>query len=765
MSPMDVNWVPTRATPRDLARDAAREASRDIVREHPRDAGRDNTRDVSRPTARPASRGATRANRTDTRTRIEDDSTQESGRERPVSKAEFSALLALLSGMGPSVREGLAEQLPAETASLVDRLLEGETEAVEPDAQTADEALRYGLLQLVADDRSGSNVIDLAAYARSKQKEPSAMTMESAGTNSGREQMEGVQDGTQHAAIQAPARAAGAADASSNDNTSPTDSGAQRARMLDALSRVTSRRGSSVEQLLALGDAKGADARAALDSLLAQAGTPAGARLAARAIMSQTNASLLGGSDNEQALGALSSARQDGVDMTALAAAASHNATATNAVKSGDVATPVKALDGLDPELRARVERVIDRMKNEYGHDVSIVETTRSQERQDWLYEQGRTREGSVVTWTRDSAHTHGEAVDVIIDGRYDNAAGFGRLQRIAKEEGLRTLGMKDPGHLELAQRGNGNSANTVAARTTPTTQIDSASAAGVARVAGVAGVATVASVADASATPRVGMGVNSDNLMQVAQQQAGRGSHNASTNQDGASSERDRGASHSEHRRGDRTSTAIGSLTDNSSAIGATFSNGATVSVVNGTERASASQATTGSDQIQRVADIQQMRADAPATPLNRMTLNVDNGNGTQERITVDLRGNTVSTHISTDANTAGSMRLRTAELQDALGRHGLDGDTVRVSGTRQEPSDAARVTGLERDPLRPMTTASQDGAASSGQRERAPWERQSSRDSQQDSSRREQAEQARDDRQEQQGRQRRPNFFLGNE
>ncbi|MFN5582664.1 MAG: hypothetical protein ACK5BA_09175, partial [Gemmatimonas sp.] len=71
------------------------------------------------------------------------------------------------------------------------------------------------------------------------------------------------------------------------------------------------------------------------------------------------------------------------------------------------------------------------------------METTRSQERQDWLFEQGRTRGGPVVTWTRDSAHTRGAAVDVMIDSTWDNPAGYARLQRIAREEGLRTLGMR----------------------------------------------------------------------------------------------------------------------------------------------------------------------------------------------------------------------------------------------------------------------------------------------------------------------------------
>jgi len=56
------------------------------------------------------------------------------------------------------------------------------------------------------------------------------------------------------------------------------------------------------------------------------------------------------------------------------------------------------------------------------GVNPLVVETFRSQERQNYLYAQGRTRSGSVVTWTLNSIHTKKNAVDVIpqrkIDGK-----------------------------------------------------------------------------------------------------------------------------------------------------------------------------------------------------------------------------------------------------------------------------------------------------------------------------------------------------------
>lgn len=50
------------------------------------------------------------------------------------------------------------------------------------------------------------------------------------------------------------------------------------------------------------------------------------------------------------------------------------------------------------------------------GIDIFVTETHRSQERQDYLYEQGRTRPGKVVTWTRSSNHTAGYAWDIAVN-------------------------------------------------------------------------------------------------------------------------------------------------------------------------------------------------------------------------------------------------------------------------------------------------------------------------------------------------------------
>jgi len=70
----------------------------------------------------------------------------------------------------------------------------------------------------------------------------------------------------------------------------------------------------------------------------------------------------------------------------------------------------------LEPAFRAKVEALLGALRAR-GHRPVIAEAWRSQARQDALYAQGRTRPGVIVTWTTDSEHTRGRAVD-LIDGR-----------------------------------------------------------------------------------------------------------------------------------------------------------------------------------------------------------------------------------------------------------------------------------------------------------------------------------------------------------
>lgn len=624
--------------------------------------------------------------------------------KRKPTRAEFSALLQLLAGAGTNVRSELLKQVPAGDASLIDRLLSGEavesteipdSNGVLPGATVSDvltdalqtsrvatDAMRYGLLK----DNGTSdmhNRNDLAKQMAKELMQVDAKSLMGDADQSTPEELRGLTRALQNVGDHGHAR--------------------------EVLGRIVSRRGSSVDQLKALGQNGDADVRVALDALLSRAGTPAGLEIAGA------------------------------VDNAGIAAAAAALASA-NATSAADVTTPVRTTDALAPELRRKLERVVERMKGEYGHDVSVVETARSQERQDFLFEQGRTRPGAVVTWTRDSAHTRGEAVDVIIDGTYNNAEGFARLQRIAREEGLRTLGVRDPGHLELASESKIGAAlgalaggNEDAPKATPLIAT-SAPASGVARVAGAAGVAGVARVAEPGASRGFDRSLNattsniSNGSMSTVASTSTPASSNGQGNAFGRSERDEQGRPMNDGRKlGSARRETLGAT--DAAAFGAPQPT--TVSNVDSTTQAAAPSA--GVSSAERVADLQALRDNTPAGSVSRLTLNVDAPDGGQDRITVDLRGASVGTQISTDASNAERLRMRTAELQDALGRHGLESDSVRISSqSRAESVDATRHVVGERDGIR-LNAAQQsnagDGAMNQGQRERSAnareWDR----------------------------------------
>lgn len=76
----------------------------------------------------------------------------------------------------------------------------------------------------------------------------------------------------------------------------------------------------------------------------------------------------------------------------------------------------------------------------ERGLKVSITETYRSQERQNYLYEQGRSRSGKVVTWTKNSRHTSRRAWDICqnVKGKeYSDSSFFAECGKVAAELGI----------------------------------------------------------------------------------------------------------------------------------------------------------------------------------------------------------------------------------------------------------------------------------------------------------------------------------------
>ena len=73
----------------------------------------------------------------------------------------------------------------------------------------------------------------------------------------------------------------------------------------------------------------------------------------------------------------------------------------------------ISDINELDSETKKGCLLFIEECKKR-NLDIRIFETYRPQERQDYLYEQGRTRSGVQVTWTKSSYHTTRRAFDVI---------------------------------------------------------------------------------------------------------------------------------------------------------------------------------------------------------------------------------------------------------------------------------------------------------------------------------------------------------------
>jgi hypothetical protein len=231
------------------------------------------------------------------------------------------------------------------------------------------------------------------------------------------------------------------------------------------------------------------------------------------------------------------------------------------------------------------------------------------------------------VTWTKNSKHTQGRAVDVAVDGGSADSSAYKALQRIAKEEGLQTLGAKDPGHLEL--RGTGKNANDV----TPAIPAEPADASGpgAVSVARVAQIAQVAKVAQARA-PRPA---------QVA-----------------------------------RVAPAD---TSGYSAMNASFASREQSSTSHTAVQPAAPAA--GAEAVARAERIMSAMDNAPARSLSQITMSVDGGNGTTDRIHLAMRGSALDTTIDTgDARLSQVLNARSDELSRALAKDGIELSEFRV-------------------------------------------------------------------------------------
>ena len=415
----------------------------------------------------------------------------------------------------------------------------------------------------------------------------------------------------------------------------------------------------------------------------------------------------------------------------------------------------VRSLDRLAPAFRGRLERVLQRMQDELGLDVRVAETWRSQERQDLLFEQGRSAPGPVVTWTRHSNHTRGLAADVAIDAPSNEDAAWKQLARVAAEEGLRTLAPDDPGHIELANDTTAHSAPAAESRA------DGAPA-GITRVARIAGVAHVARVASVAAPGRTGSAGASSRGAAVAAQAPtvaaptnlaavpSSGSPVADPASDTNGSQANAAPSPSRHAFGPlavapSTETAETADTGDAPIPAATGSQPTrpgsrrvasdsregeplaselsvnppgrrAANVDGGSVRAAAEPSPAGAtdapaaagplstasgpDIAERVARVLMLRDAAAAAPATGVTMMLDGADGAAARIRLALRGNAVGATIdTTDPVEALELAGRTGELQRVLEKHGLETSRLTVreaasglaSDTRVNTIDAA--------------------------------------------------------------------------
>lgn len=73
-------------------------------------------------------------------------------------------------------------------------------------------------------------------------------------------------------------------------------------------------------------------------------------------------------------------------------------------------------INALTPTAQKACRLFLEKCK-EAGLNIFITETYRSQERQNELWEQGRTKPGNIVTWTLNSRHTGRMAWDIATNG------------------------------------------------------------------------------------------------------------------------------------------------------------------------------------------------------------------------------------------------------------------------------------------------------------------------------------------------------------
>lgn len=120
-----------------------------------------------------------------------------------------------------------------------------------------------------------------------------------------------------------------------------------------------------------------------------------------------------------------------------------------------DITKACRDIKELSPLAQIACNLFMDECKK-VGLSVCITETYRAGDRQEWLYKQGRTRAGNIVTWTLNSRHTSRMAWDICknVKGQeYSDSAFFAKCGEVAKRLGITwggTWNTADKPHFEI---------------------------------------------------------------------------------------------------------------------------------------------------------------------------------------------------------------------------------------------------------------------------------------------------------------------------
>ncbi len=108
------------------------------------------------------------------------------------------------------------------------------------------------------------------------------------------------------------------------------------------------------------------------------------------------------------------------------------------------------SIDSLDVNFRKKFNAWWAEVTAKYPH-ARVFEARRSQERQQYLYAQWRTRPWRIVTWTLDSNHKDWKAVDIVFlnNWKLERAWPYNDLIAMAKKYWIRNLAPKELCHFQ----------------------------------------------------------------------------------------------------------------------------------------------------------------------------------------------------------------------------------------------------------------------------------------------------------------------------